>query len=403
MWTDLIFAAIIFAAIYLNVFHLLLWFEERDKIRGKGRSRRLPILSVIVPAFNEEKTIARTLKKILASNYPKNKLEVIVVDDGSTDATAKVAGQFKGVKVLRKPRGGKASALNYGLRHAKGELVAVVDADSLLHENALRNCVEFFDEPSVAAVTSHILPKGRSFLERMQRLEFMTISLARKLQEKLNIIYATPGPLSVYRKNVLLALGGFDERNLTEDIEICWRIQRAGYKVKMAYNARVYSIYPSSLRTWFKQRARWNIGGLQTLAKHFGAIFDQRKHPVKIWHVPLFTVSAALALLGLAVLTYLWLLYLVKQVGFFLETLALGGNVLRTFTFGITLDVFFILGVTAFITTLVSLKIVLDEYKEEFKIWELLCFLCFYVLLFPLAFGYSLLRVMLGKVGWFTK
>jgi len=278
-----------------------------------------------------------------------------------------------------------------------------VDADSLLHKNALRNCAEFFDEPGVAAVTSHILPKGRSFLERMQRLEFMIISLTRKLQEKLNIIYATPGPLSVYRKDVLLALGGFDERNLTEDIEICWRIQRAGYKVKMAYNARVYSIYPSSLKAWFKQRARWNIGGLQTLVKHFGAIFDKTRHPVKIWHVPLFALSATLALLGLVVLTYLWILYLTKQVSYLIETLVLGGNVFRALILRFNVDVFFFLGIATFVTTLVSLKIVLDEYGEEFKSWELLCFLCFYVLLFPLAFGYSLLKVLSGRVGWLTK
>jgi len=409
MLFDVIIAVILFAVLYVNVFHILLWVDERKALHKRGGAKTLPRLSVIIPAHNEEKTIVNAVKHVLQSNYPKNKLEVIVVDDGSTDATYHVLSEWRRkekqsarVRIFRKPRGGKASALNYGIRFAKGEIIAVMDADSLLSKNALRNCVSYFDDERVAAVTSHILPKGNSILERLQKLEFMVISFTRKLQEGLNLIFATPGPLSLYRSDVLKSLGGFDEKNLTEDIEICWRIIRAGYRVRMAYDARVYSLYPSDLKTWIKQRTRWNMGGVQTVRKYLPSFFDKRRHPIKTWQLPLFLISGVLTLVGLIAFTYLWISFLVKQTLYVIETLKLGGNPFRFF-FSVNVDVLAVLGISTFATTLIFVKIVLDEYKKGFSRADVCLFLTVYVLLFPWVFAYALYKMLVGKYGWLTK
>jgi len=402
---DMIMAAILFAVLYTNIFHLLLWLEQREKLKERGKAKAFPMVSVIVPAYNEAKNIKRCLKSILKQNYPKEKLEVIVVDDGSEDKTYEIAKGFQkhGVKVFRKRHEGKARALNFGLKKARGELVAVVDADSILDRDAIRKCISYFDSKEVAAVTSHILPRGNSLLEKLQRLEFMVISVARKLQEAFNLIYATPGPLSVYRKDVLLKLGGFDERNLTEDVEICWRIIRAGYRVRMAYDARVTTKYPKGLKSWLRQRARWNIGGMQTLRKHFSAIFDEKTTPIKTWQIPLFLVGFASTLAGLCLFTYLWANFLIKNALYLIESLALGGNPLKLAKLWLNIDIFTILGAIVFVTTLYSVLQALKLYDESFSKPELLIFLFIYVMLFPLALGYAVLKVLLQRKGWLTK
>ena len=201
-------------------------------------------------------------------DYPKKK-EIIVVDDGSTDNTFKVASRFKGVRVLRKKQGGKASALNFGIARASGQIVVCVDSDSRPERRALMKTVPFFEE-GVAAVTTYVLVnKAKSIMERVQRIEYAMIAWSRKLFEFIESIYVTPGPMSLYRRDVLQKVGGFDEKNLTEDIEIAWRLIKNNYKIRMSLDAKVYSNVPKTFGKWWHQRLRWNIGGMQTTLKYF--------------------------------------------------------------------------------------------------------------------------------------
>ncbi|MEK6820136.1 MAG: glycosyltransferase family 2 protein, partial [Nanoarchaeota archaeon] len=191
------------------------------------KSKRVYSISVIVPAFNKEDTIENTVKAVLKSDY-KGLKEVIVVDDGSSDNTLKLARQLaeenKKVRVFTKEnKGSKADALNFGLEKARGELVGVVDADSYIREDALTKLAAYFDDDKVGAVTCPILARNcNKFIEKLQAVEYRIIAFTRKLLDYVDAIYVTPGPLALYRKSVVREIGGFDVKNMTEDIEATW-------------------------------------------------------------------------------------------------------------------------------------------------------------------------------------
>ena len=141
---NFIYLGIAITATYISAFHLLLWNENKNSIWKKTQIKSFPGVSIIIPAYNEGSTIGKTLKNLLELSYPKNKMELIVVDDGSTDETYQNAVKFKNknVKIFRKANGGKASALNFGIKKSKNDFVVVIDADSELDKSALRNAVQ---------------------------------------------------------------------------------------------------------------------------------------------------------------------------------------------------------------------------------------------------------------------
>lgn len=400
---DIIYLVVFFVVSYLTFFHLILWFENKDKLLKKIKSKKIPSVSILIPAFNEEDSIESTIKNILEIDYPKNNLEIIVIDDGSTDRTYEIAKKYEGkIKILRKENGGKASALNLGILNAKNEFIAVIDADSLLERDALKNCMKYFDEKDVAAVTSHILPKEKNkLLEKLQNIEFMIIALTRKLKERLNIIDATPGPLSVYKKSVLVNLGMFDENNLTEDIEIAWRILRNGYKIKMAYDAFVYSRYPSSFRKWWAQRTRWNIGGLQTLFKHLDCMIKKDGNIVGRFLIPVSIMGYLLTLVGVFILFYLGINFLINSYLFLVKAVPIGAT---RFQIDIKyyIDIFSVYGLISVVSSLLLVIISLNNHKEKYSILNLIAF-SLYLVLYPLVCVYSVYKFLKQERSWLTK
>ncbi|MEM5813329.1 MAG: glycosyltransferase family 2 protein, partial [Candidatus Aenigmatarchaeota archaeon] len=204
MLIELVLIATILVVLYINFLHIILWEESKKEII-KNKIKILPSVSIIVPAHNEEGNISRIINNIANLNYPKEKIEVILIDDGSSDATYEI--MKKEVKKMKRKneakkiswkilknnaRLGKATSLNKGIRIARKRFVAVIDADSKLHEDALYHCMlRFFDDGKenldVAAVTSNILvDKNSRLLQKLQNIEFMLIASLRKLQERLN-------------------------------------------------------------------------------------------------------------------------------------------------------------------------------------------------------------------------
>jgi len=403
MILDIIYFAIFAVVSYLTFFHLILWVENKDKIVKKIKSGKLPSVSILVPAFNEENSIEDTIKNLLKINYPKNNLEIIVIDDGSTDRTYEITKKYEDkIKILRKENSGKASALNFGLDHAKNEFVAVVDADTLLEKNALRNCMKCFEEQNIVAVTSHILTKQKNkLIEKLQSIELMIIALTRKLKEELNLIDVTPGPLSVYRKKMLVDLGKFDENNLVEDVEIAWRILRNGYKIKMAYDAMVYSKYPSSLGKWWAQRTRWSIGGLQTLFKYLGCIFKKDANVVRTFLVPVSIIDYVFTIIGAAIFFYLAVNFLINNSLYLIKTIFMG---VRSFyvNMNYSLDVFSVYGTILFISSLLLIKASLSNHKEKSSISSLIVF-PLYLFLYRFVCIYSIYKFIKRERGWLTK
>ncbi|MEM0475665.1 MAG: glycosyltransferase family 2 protein, partial [Candidatus Norongarragalinales archaeon] len=269
--------------LYVTLVFLLAFLENRERALRNPKPRRFPSLSIIIPAFNEEDCIAKTMRAASRLRYPK-RLEIIVVDDGSSDETLRIAREtakeIKGkasVKVIHQKNAGKAAALNTGLREAHGELVATVDADSLPHEDALLKMVGYFNDTKVAAVTASVkIHKPRSFVQLLQFVEYVSMNYLRKASAFIQGISCTPGPLSVFRASVFEKIGGFDEGNVTEDTEIALRLQKHGFRIENALDAVVESEAPYSLAGLVRQRVRWYHGALLNAGKYSSLFFNKR-------------------------------------------------------------------------------------------------------------------------------
>lgn len=402
---EIIYIILLFFSSFYIVLHLNLWFDHKGKMFLRKGLKVLPAVSLIVPAYNEEEIIGKSLRKLININYPKNKLEIIVVDDGSTDKTYEIAKRFKSkrIKVFTKKNSGKASALNFGIDKAKNGFVAVMDADSFLDKDALKNCVQYFDSNDVAAVTSHILcSRKKNFWERMQNIELMIISVTRKLEEHINLIWVTPGPLSVYRKDVLKKLGGFDEKNLVEDVEIAWRILQGGYRIRMAFDAFAYSIYPYRFKRWWGQRVRWAIGGIQTLSKYKSSI-GTKHHMVGSFLVPTSFIGYSSSIIGIGIFLYLVSIRTFNFLIYTFRAFALGLDPFARIGFVYYVDIKIILGFIVFFIGLSLMKISLSLHKWKVKWYEILLFLFIYPILYVFVNLHGIYKYYKGETGWLTK
>lgn len=408
-FVDVFYFLFIFVSLYVTVFNLNLLFKYRKGVKKSKGKGKLPKVSIVVPAYNEEKTIIKTLQSILALNYPKKLLEIIVVDDGSTDGTYLRAKEFTkyGVKVFTKPNTGKSATLNFGIRRASGELIAVVDCDTILDKDALLKCVRYFDDPKVASVTARILQRRkRTIFERWQDIELKIIAYSRKLMEYINLITVTPGPLSIYRKEVLERVGGFDEKCILEDNEIAWRLLYNGYRIRMAYDAIAFTNMPESLKMWWKQRVRWCVGGLQIARKYISALF--RRHPIGTYVLPLWILGYIFSGLGLGLYFFLLTKALSAKILFFAKTIAHGG---KPFVIELSLEpnIFLFYGFILFTMSLFFMLNTILKYRDKPKFFDSLTFLFVYLALYPVVTTYSTYKFfrMYNKLKlrsiWFTK
>ncbi len=262
-----------------------------------------PLITIIVPAFNEERTIARALDALLEADYPKK--EVIVVDDGSTDRTFFAASQYRrkfgdGIlySVLRKPEnGGKSSAINYGLLFAKGEIVVTVDADSVVARDALKIIVGYFQNPSVAGVGGNIKVLDRvGLLTNCQALEYLVgINLWRRAFDIFGVVMVVPGALGALSKKVLMQTGNYDKDTLTEDFDITIKALKCGKVVQASSGAIAYTDAPSTLEEFCRQRIRWYRGNMQTFIKHHDIATNTRFGMLRQYGYPI-TVFTMLVL-----------------------------------------------------------------------------------------------------------
>jgi len=238
-----------------------------------------PSISVIVPAYNEEKIIERTIESLLEADYPGPK-EILIIDDGSTDRTLEIASRYKkaGVKVYHKENGGKSSALNYGLKFAKGEIIVTVDADTVVGRDALKEIVKKFNDPNVAAVCGNIkILNAVNWLTKCQALEYVvSINTFRRAFDIFGVVTVVPGALGAFRKTVLEAGGFYDKDTLVEDFDVTVKTLKSGAVVQASSNALAYTEAPQTLKDLYKQRMRWYRGNFQTILKHKDALINPR-------------------------------------------------------------------------------------------------------------------------------
>ncbi len=237
-----------------------------------------PLVSIIVPAYNEEVDAVKTVHALLKTGYPN--VEVVFVDDGSRDRTyALVKGAFAAdprVNVITRSNGGKATALNHGIQESAGEYVLCVDADTNLDVDAVGIMMKYFADPSVGAVAGNVKVGNESgLITRWQAIEYITSqNFDRRAFDLLNCITIVPGAIGLFRKAAILKAGGFTDDTLAEDCDLTIRLLRSGLRVRYAGTAIARTEAPETIRMFFKQRFRWSFGIMQSLWKHRDALFN---------------------------------------------------------------------------------------------------------------------------------
>ena len=249
-----------------------------DKFRKKPSRRGSPLISVIVPAHNEEAVIAQTINSLLRQDYPN--LEIIVVDDGSTDRTYEIAQRFASEGLIKlahreKASGKKARAVNYGVLFSRGEIIVTVDADTLLEPSSISELIEPFSNPAVGAVSGNVRVLNKvNLLTRLQAYEYlMAMEMGRRFQAISGMLMIIPGAFGAIRRRLASSLGFYDPDTITEDFDITLKIHKSRMKVVFASRAIGWTVVPESWREWVRQRTRWTAGQLQTLIKHRNVFF----------------------------------------------------------------------------------------------------------------------------------
>jgi len=402
----IIYLVYIFIALYFLLLFILTFAQNKERIFLIPKTKKKYSVSVLIPAFNEESSIKSTVESVLKLKYKYVK-EIIIINDGSSDNTLKIAKElekkYSNVKVFDKKNSGKADSLNQALKIAKGELVAIVDADSYPDSNAIRSMAGYFDDERVGAITTRILVRERdNFLRKMQSIEYKVIAFTRKLLGFLDSIYVTPGPMALYRKSALKKIGGFDVKNMTEDIEATWHLIHEGYKIKMSFLSRSTTVAPKTVKTWMKQRIRWNIGGFQTILKYRKSLF--RKNMLGYFILPFFSISLVLGVFGLGFFIYRFSMRILSSYLSANYSIAAETAILRFNDVNLSLSILNFLGIIIFILGLLfvffALRFVNTRLNEKESFFSVIFYLLIYILLMPIVLIVSLYKFSRGKYSW---
>ena len=389
--------------------YILTYFQNRKEIYETIEPDKIRSLSMIIPCFNEEKSIGKNIETFLASDY-KGLQKIIVVDDCSTDNSyeiiKKYAKKYPEVIALQTPKntGRAAGAKNFGIKYVTTELIGFSDADSLPNKDAISKMVGVFNDTQVGGVTSRVFVNNpKNYLTRAQAIEYKIIAFTRKLLEFLDAIYVTNGPLSIYRKKAFDQTGGFDMNNLTEDIELTWHLVSKGWKIKMSIPAIIRSYVPKNIKDWFHQRIRWNVGGIQTVAKYRKKFLETGM--LGLFIMPFFALSWFLGITGLVFLTYRLTNFFMMK--FLVARYSVAANValVSTDSFSVNPSILFIFGIVLFSLGLAYTVVALSYSKESGRIIghpirDIFIYSFFYLLMYPPLLIVSFYKYLRGYNTW---
>jgi peptidoglycan-N-acetylglucosamine deacetylase len=286
-WLNNIIFALFLVGIALSIGRILILaviaYLEKKKSKNElpllANNTAHPKVSIIVPAYNEEVNAIRTVETLLKSNYPN--FDIVFVDDGSADNTyEKVMKAFLDnpkVKILTKPNGGKASALNYGIENTESDFIVCIDADTQLKYDAVSYLMRLFLDDKVGAVAGNVKVGNEiNMLTRWQSIEYITSqNFDRRAFDLLNCITVVPGAIGAFRKSAILDAGGFTRDTLAEDCDLTIRILKKDYVIRNCVEAISYTEAPETWKMFFKQRFRWTFGIMQSFWKHRDACFNK--------------------------------------------------------------------------------------------------------------------------------
>lgn len=384
------FAWIMFAKLFVTLFLFGLTLLRKRRFTDSQ-----PGVSVIVPAYNEEKTILDTVKSVLSSDYPK--FEVVVINDGSKDNTLiklqKKYGKHKKVTILDKKNGGKSSASNHGILAAKYDYVVCIDADTIMLPDTIAKLMRNFIKPNIAGVSGNIhVGNYESFLTQTQRAEYIYgQSFDKEIFSLVNAIPVVPGALGVWKKDLVIEVGGYSNETLAEDTDLTLRIRKLGKKIVYERDAIAITEAPSSIRDFFKQRVRWQYGTLQCLWKHKNIILNPRYGYLGLVVLP--EILLSFMFLGMMI-AYLYMIILLLSnftIAFFssradIQSL-LGGDLTRSLTFvAASLALYYLSNVMA---------VLVDNNKNK---WQVLWYLPYQMIVYRALLWFTQCLVVLKAI-----
>ncbi len=280
-------AIVNFFLLYVMVLFLLIYLDKGDF--GKARYPKVfDSVSIIVPVYNSMGTIKNCVSSMKKIKY-SGKLDLIFIDDGSTDGSREFLEKQKGIKLIKmKKNVGKATALNTAIKQVSTKYVACMDSDTYPEPDVLMKTLGYFEEKDVGAVTCLILPdKKGSILQRIQFFEYATsFGLWTTILSYINSMTMIPGPMTIFKRSVFDKVGYYDAENLTEDMEIGLRLQKYGYKIRVCYEAKAYTDIPDTWQKLFKQRDRWYRGRIFNLMNYRELFFNKNNKDLGFFSIP---------------------------------------------------------------------------------------------------------------------
>lgn len=391
---EIFFYIISFLAIYVQVFFLVTFFQRKREIVIRTESITLdeyPGVTILVPCYNEQKTLPITIESLLELDYPKDKLSIIIIDDGSTDSTWQVAQQYAShpqIRLIQKENGGKHTALNRGLEEVHTAFVGCLDADSSVHPEALKRIMTYFaaDQTAMAVAPSIIVRDPKTLIQYAQRAEYDMSHYNKKMLAFMGAIHVTPGPFSIFRKKVFDDLGPYRKAHNTEDQEIALRMHKHGYKIEHCPDAYVYTNSPNSISKLYKQRVRWTYGFIRNAKDYRSLIFRPQYGNVGMFTIPSGLISLSGTILLLSLVLSKFASFIQDRVIAFQAT-----GVVFSFGSSFHFDWFFLsskmmLFVSLILYTFIIIALIngrsMTEKRKGFP-WDIILFFIFYSFLAP--------------------
>jgi len=408
MISNYIMYVFLFCSLYFEVFLLLTYIEKRKYIKTEyleKKSEYWPSVDIVVPCFNESKTIIATINSLLNLDYPKDKFKVVVIDDGSTDDSLKTLQIFKGnsqVEIHHKENGGKFTALNFAIENSQADLFGCLDADSFVDKDALKNMMPYFENPKIMAVVPSIkVHAPGNVLQKIQKIEYGWGIFVRKVLTYLNALHVTPGPFTIFRRKIFENVGKYKHAHHTEDLEMALRLQKHHYKIANSHRSIVYTVTPKTIKTLYKQRRRWSYGFLKNAIDYKFMFFKKEYGNLGFFILPLAVISIFSAIY-LAINFVISNGHLVFEQISKIATVGLSFSKIHFDAFYINTNLVSIIGLFTIIGTLilVLLSMKLSEGKLKIKS-DLFYFLIIYPLIAPLwLFGAVFNTIFSKTITW---
>jgi cellulose synthase/poly-beta-1,6-N-acetylglucosamine synthase-like glycosyltransferase len=396
---------ILYIAFFLTLFIVLFFLSIFLGIKKRKEKPLLacPEVTFVIPAYNVADYIEKTIEAVFDSDYPKNKINVIVVNDGSTDNTLEKLNYLKKkykINVLTKKNEGKALALNYGLKHVKTSISVVLDADTLPKKDLLRKAILQFEDKDIMAVTCRMIPLNRNkFLEKMQAVEYTFTSFYRRLLHYKHSLQTTPA-FTVFKTEFFRKYGYFDPYNMTEDLDMGMRIQKAHYDIGFVFDSYAMTAVPSTFRGLARQRIRWHYGTFQNLFK-YRKMLGLKYGDLGFFYLPTIILTCILILSINSLIIY----NLTNKLLDFIHRLALGWRPsfldYNLFTVIVSLtDLKLILTFLVFIVGLGSFLLIRKETNEKFSIIDWILYLFIYTWLLAYFYIANFYFLIFKKPKW---